>query len=531
MLQLVYHAPPQIAKQALKLLKAIRSPAIIPELKAMFLDEEYDVHLRREVYRAICALRGNFDFSEFEPVMGSIFGFFELPSFFELIKNHPTNKEWMIHYLEVKPRFPLSYFYSSIIEYVPEIVTERILKALSEAKFPVGKHLGFQLRKYGDQNSQIWLEKNMDTIVRLWLTDDIREEGSKYSVRLRDLIAQKNWLNQWPELKSALGMLTSETLLTYLEGERIIRQKSICMRLLPYAPKVASEPLLKLFDEKQVFLDLEVAGLLHEYGDEIVQSWLTARWDELIYLCLIDSIGIQNQSERMQLVHVLEKWPELKEAVFRNCPAMIEEYEEIKTTENPTPSPQVSDNYIKASSIWQEIKKRRDEWVEKTEIGEYNPIYSHHLAWNALKNQSDIPQYATEAYFLGTILPYSYKYFGNDLRQLLRRSPDQWLRVVKVPNDPEMTFVYSPIRFEAAYAIRNVIESLNWECMVEAFLMCVDEVAETPASLEDNLFRWISRMTDMLSGVEPELPDEEIPLKARPWFCALVQQESNMPKV
>jgi len=34
-------------------------------------------------------------------------------------------------------------------------------------------------------------------------------------------------------------------------------------------------------------------------------------------------------------------------------------------------------------------------------------------------------------------------------------------------------------------------------------------------------------MTDILSGVEPELPDEEIPLNARPWFRAMVKQESG----
>ena len=45
--------------------------------------------------------------------------------------------------------------------------------------------------------------------------------------------------------------------------------------------------LLKLLDEKQIILDLETAGLLHQYGDETVQSWLQDRWDELIYVCLI----------------------------------------------------------------------------------------------------------------------------------------------------------------------------------------------------------------------------------------------------
>jgi len=55
MLQLVYHASPQIAMQALKLLKAIRSPVLIPDLKAIFLDEDYDKYQREKVYEVICA--------------------------------------------------------------------------------------------------------------------------------------------------------------------------------------------------------------------------------------------------------------------------------------------------------------------------------------------------------------------------------------------------------------------------------------------------------------------------------------------
>lgn len=41
------------------------------------------------------------------------------------------------------------------------------------------------------------------------------------------------------------------------------------------------------------------------------------------------------------------------------------------------------------------------------------------------------------------------------------------------------------------------------------------------------MLRWISRMTDRLSGVEPELPDEEIPLTERPWLCALVKDNTS----
>ncbi len=526
MLQLAYHAPPQIAKQAVKLLKAIRSPVIIPELKAIFLDEEYDVHLRREIYEVICATQGNYDFSEFEPLIGTVIRVGDLPGLFRLLKNHPINEVWILHYLEVKKPYSLLFMYSRLLEYLPEFATEQILKILSENEHPIWIKLGFQLHKFGGDIFKYWLDKNWNRIILSWLTDEV-EFPTEYENRLRAFTKQREMLDNWPELRDSISNISPEWLLSQISSQNLTDQRLIYFRLLPYAPKTASDLLMQLIEQNHIIPDLETAGMFHQYGDESVQSWLREKWDELIYLCLIDGVGIQNQLEKMRIVHVLEKWPELKEAVFHNCPAMIEEYEEIKATDTPIPSQQVSDSDIQATPIWQSLKQSRDEWVEQTEIGLKPYLFSHHLGWQSLRSEIDIPVVAAENYFLGTILPYDYHSFGNSLRTLLRRSLDQWRRVIKMEDDPEAIFVYSPVRFEAAYAIRNFIEPRNWECMVEAVLMCKNELAETPVSLEDNLFRWISRMTDMLSGVEPELPDEEIPLNARPWFCALVNQNPS----
>jgi hypothetical protein len=80
----------------------------------------------------------------------------------------------------------------------------------------------------------------------------------------------------------------------------------------------------------------------------------------------------------------------------------------------------------------------------------------------------------------------------------------------------------------AADALLNTIDSKIREPFVEQFFTCQSAYGVFTCKYgESHMLRWISRMTDILSGVVPELPDEEIPLNARSWFRALVKQESG----
>jgi len=59
MLQLAYHAPITISRQALQLLQAFRSLAIMPELKELVLDETRDIWERRYALYALAEIPGD----------------------------------------------------------------------------------------------------------------------------------------------------------------------------------------------------------------------------------------------------------------------------------------------------------------------------------------------------------------------------------------------------------------------------------------------------------------------------------------
>ncbi len=529
MLQLVYHAPPQIADQALKLLKAIRSPAIIPELRSAFLDIEYDISFRREMYEVICATPGNFDFSEFEPVISKVFGYHLFSHIFDLLKHHPSNLAWILHDIEAKLPYPPLYIYRELLEFMPEIATQRVLAILSESETPFGKETGYQLYKFGGGNFQFWLDKNWENIIQSWLIDDFAYEN-EYWKRLGGFIYRRNWLDKWPELKEAICHIQLDWLLDKVSSQIPSNQHFICLRLLPYAPKPTSDLLLKLIDQKKIFLDLETAGLLHEFGDESVQNWLAARWDELIYLCLIEKLSEGYYVDRVRIVHILENWLELKDALFQHAPIMIEEYKQ-KKSEHDTHGGVfqiISDEVIRQNPSWRDVEDRHREWCEPNKSLSEVAKNLYNRDYLTINSEAEIPKVAVKTYFLGAVAAADYdsRWW---LPHLLLESGDQWRDewVSETDND-HMIYVYTPVRFEAAYALRNEHNPFVWRSFIAAFLVQKDLFGTyTNRMFERHMLRWISRMTDILSGVEPELPDEELPLNARPWFCALVKQNPS----
>ena len=529
MLQLVYHAPPQIAQQAVKLLKAIRSPAIIPDLKTIFLDAECDRHVRLEAYEAICATPGNFDFSAFELVVSEVFGYHLYSHIFDLLKYHPSNSSWILRDIEAKLPYPPLLIYRKLLEFMPEIATERILTILSVNETPFGKETGYQLYKFGSEVFQVWLDKNRERIIESWLQDDPDHER-EYWQRLGGYTYREKWLDKWPELKEAICGIQLDWLLDKLESQSLLNQHLICIRLLPYAPKPTSELLMKLFEEKLITLDLETAGLLHEFGDEIVQNWLVARWDELIYLCLIETLNEGYYVDRVRLVYILEQWVELKNSLFQHAPIMIEEYNLKKSEYDACGGifQIISDEVIRQNSSWRDVEDRHREWCEPNKSLSDVVKNLYNRDYLTVNSDAEIPKVAVKTYFLGAVAA-----TDHDSRwwlpHLLLESKDQWRDewVSETDND-RMTFVYTPVAFEAANALRNQHNPFVWRSFITAFLIQKDLFGTyTDRMFERHMLRWISRMTDMLSGVEPELPDEELPLNARPWFCALVKQNPS----
>jgi len=537
LLQLVYHAPPQIAERAVKLLKAVRSPAIIPELKAMFLDPKYGNRMRTEIYRAICATPGNFDLSEFESIMTSeVFGTYNFyPLVFRLLKHHPNNLTWMIDNIESKTPSQQLDIYMNLLEFFPDVVTEPILNILTQNEDILSRYSAFFLHKKGGERIQSWLHNHMNDIVFLWLNKALGYGREQYWNRDLHLQSVNHDLDAWPELREALNNIDVNRLLKYMENNSVDVQRYVYLQLLMFKPDFPATYLLGLYDDGKLLLDLETAALLHQYGDETVQLWLKNRWDELLYLCLISGINVLPKEDEyrdsMHIVHVLESWAELKAALFVKCPAIIEEYEAKKVTFEKTGRvpPSISDSDIQASPIWQDLEKRRAEYIASNETLPDGEMFSSRENLIA-HSEADIPKVAAEVYFLSTLTHIDH-YASSRLWQLLRDAGDIWRQTEFLSAwDEIQTFSHTPIRFEAAYALRHDVSSSNWIMYIEVFLIRSSVIGAISRNLGDEYFlRWISRMTDILSGVEPELPDEEISLTARPWFRALVKQTQNEP--
>jgi hypothetical protein len=404
-LQLLYHAPGQLSEQAIKLLQAIRSPAIIPELKAIVLDTEVSVKLRRHALKAIGATPGNVDFQEFEALdlfSASWLDFYTYSR--PLLKHHPVNLHWIM----------------------PRIEQE-------------------------NPASQLWIYKGM----------------------------------------------------------------------FKHIPVLAVERTMKLLAEYPKLFNLETAERLHRYGDEATQAWLNDRHDELLYLCLVDDIGYTiGKGDSLRIVMVLEAWPELKEVVFRNCPTIIEEYRQKQTELKRFRGESVSDEEIIELPIWQTLEQRSIEWIKNNES---NPIIHER------SSIGNIRLMAAETYFLGILNQKKDRYFVGELLWDLRQSSDQWAGKEYLGAwDHYENFVHFPMRFEAANALRNTVEPRTWEAFVEAFFVRPSaRAAISSPRFEIQLLRWIARLTDLLCRVEPECPDEELPLNYRPWFCDLVKQKQE----
>lgn len=397
LLQLVYHAPKTISYKALRLLSAIRSPAIIPELKTILLTSNQS---GGEVFRAICNTPGNFYFPEFE-IFSSVYlandeDDWIIYNLLPLLKKHPCNGDWIFRHLE---------------PFDPRIRRDVLLDVVHRAP---------------------------------------AFEPQATAKRLVDLLEANIWL-----------------------------------------------------------FDLKTADQMRSSSNEILLQWLKDHWDEVIYAALIEGLVDRNYAVRHRIVYVLEGWPELKEDLFRRCPAIIEEFNQ-KKAELEAWKPKVEPIDFQVSPIWQMMEA----FYHRAAQGEKS---AYHSLFGYAKNKDDnpSPKQPVAAYFLGKLLD-QYEAAVEDLMRLIREvSDEQYYPDLRLKQFKRLDY---PVRYEAGYALRKIDSPLVWEAMVDVYFMIRERTSAAYALLD-----WIQDMTDRLSGIEVEPKDDAIPLEHRPWFRALVE--------
>ncbi len=393
LLQLVHHAPQTISRKALRLLHAIRSPAIIPDLKAILLGSNEP---RAGAFGAICNTPGNFYFPEFE-IFSSVYVSNDednwiIYNLLPLLKNHPCNRDWIFRHLE---------------PFDPRIRRDVLLDVVHRAP---------------------------------------AFEPQTTAKRLVDLLEANIWL-----------------------------------------------------------FDLKTAAQMHSSSDEILLQWLQDHWDEVIYVALIEDLV--NKDSHHYIVPVLEHWLELKEDLFRRCPAIIEEFNQ-KKAELEAWKPKVESVDFQATPIWQKMSILYD-YALKGEESAYRKLFR--TAWN---NKNVVLEQAVAVHFIGKLCDQRYPAIPA-LCRLLQHVSDE--RQYPSLRTKDFNRFDNPVRYEAGYALRKIDSPLVWEAMVDVYFMIRERTSTAYGFLT-----WIQDMTDRLSGIEVEPKDDAIPLEHRPWFRALV---------
>ena len=256
-----------------------------------------------------------------------------------------------------------------------------------------------------------------------------------------------------------------------------------------------SQRMKTCLEEHLELLNVEIISTLRVYdGSETTLKWLRQRWNELIYLC----VG----GDKHEVFSLLENWDDLRAAVFENCPAMIAEYEAIRSEVEVVRQQHNRLVDYQSSPLWQELnglylaasegsteaflKLRQFVYHERHNLSK-RAVATHLLS--KLKDQYEV-------------LP--------ALLHALRYAPDD------APN--QQRSMNAPVRYEAGEALVSIISPDVWETMIDVLF------ARPSNDLDHFLLDWIEYLTHRLSGLDvsyegSRMPDEN----RRYWFHALVE--------
>jgi hypothetical protein len=384
-----------------------------------------------------------------------------------------------------------------LARYAPESIRRRALQLLEAFRSPLilpelkqivmdeGRHVWerrYALRAIASIPGDIYLPEfsHFESTEDRWFSltlEDFLALGSKHPSNLQ-------WLFSNIEQLEPKAYLEQLSLAANYFHEGIDLAPIICQRI---RDTIDLNPLL---------LNLDMVNTLHEHdASETNLKWLRERWDNLIYLCLLAKMD--------EVFHLLEVWDELREAVFKNCPAIIEEYnqqkqevEVLRREHRPVPVD------YQSSPLWQELNG----WFESALAGD-REAYGK-LVRVVKHERKNLSKRAVATHLLGK-LKHNY-----DVRQPLLHA----LRYAPDDMNYQHLSMDASIRFEAGEALRDLPAPDVWETMVDAFFIRPRNV------LEEFMSDWIAYLTDRLSGLDgPYAGMEYGDENQRFWFRALAE--------
>lgn len=294
--------------------------------------------------------------------------------------------------------------------------------------------------------------------------------------------ATVEWLSLLVDLLRLLKNhpVNQDWIIPLIEKEPPEDQLLLFRSMLQYIPDTAASTWLTLYGENTLLPDLYMAHSLYQTGNKTLREWLRQRWDELIYLCLIYDIQGNTYIYETYLFQILDEWPELKTDLFHRCPAIQEEVEQKKLAREKRLA-EKSD--IRLTPKWKKVESLYEQFL----AGDLKAFES---LCNETQNRDN--DYAAVAlHFVGKLAPDNEHAFQVCLAHLKSNGGAHFYP------DKETLTSSSSLRDEAAFMLSNIVTPATWEGLVEAYFLLPGW------SLERRLHRWISRLTDQLSGVMP----------------------------
>jgi hypothetical protein len=262
--------------------------------------------------------------------------------------------------------------------------------------------------------------------------------------------------------------------------------------------------LMRFLEIHPEFLTLEAVTLLYFRDDRpTTQAWLKERWQRIEDLCLNEG-NMFSSTWSYYLSVLVEHWEELRESLFANYPTFIAVY---NTNMNAIKAIRVRNHpplEVTHAPLWQEMA------AHYTQALEGDKASRRKLSWGLVMS-TDMLEKAVATHFYARIL-------AEDSENFLRlidlvnegsmgwRWSDEWL--TQNIDDPDLNVLYTPAQFELCDVLRAYPSPRAW-------------------THQRYFLDWIAYQTDVLSGLEVEYTGATLAVEDRPWFRALVQQETG----
>lgn len=273
--------------------------------------------------------------------------------------------------------------------------------------------------------------------------------------------------------------------------------------------------LMRFLEMHPEFLTLEAVTLLYFRDDRpTTQAWLRERWQAIEDLCLTQG-NMFSPTWSYYLSVLLEHWEELRESLFAKYPAFIPVYNRnmddiwaIRVRNHPPLE-------VTHAPLWQEMA------AHYTQALEGDKASRRKLSWGLIMS-TDMLEKAVATHFYARILAEDSENFWR-LIDLVNegsmgwRWSDQWL--TQNIDDPDLNVLYTPAQFELCDVLRAYPSPRAWESLVNAYFFAA-------RSHGRYFIDWIAYQTDVLSGLAVEYTGATLAVQDRPWFRALVQQET-----